>query len=803
MLKLLDKFLGLLKTDRNTFFTYILSLLTVYFLVDRIVEFLFIVFTGVAYIYWSPIMYTIALACCAFAFAFSMGSKFVKNDDDKVTWFYRFAISFYILVVLMFTEWINKVLWIGFISVPNFTGIVTQFSFLVRPAFSSLALALPLCTVGMIFKKLFFNVYDSQLIIDSIYDYEGINLNDKTKGWGQFTNELYLGTEKEDGKKVKLAEIRRYESTLVVGVSGTGKTTLVFEPWIAQDINKKYLYRENAKNMAFAALRTGIATLNAPYDNDYINNNFSLNMILPSESKRSAFSSYFKKMILNESGSNITYRDLGLTYIAPDDETVEKIKKVCAAHELGYYLIDPSSSDSMGINPFSFTSPLQAATAISSILGGFYTGTSGNLDYKETLSNQVIENLAILLKVMYPKLNSGKLPNLNDMFKLLNNFELIEKMCRILEKDEELSSEYENQIEYFKKSFYKGSPNRAEMEKLVSIPLAELDTLLRYPGIKRILCDRENNINFDQVLENGDICLVCTRRGDLGETAHRAFGLFYLLLLQYSVLRRPGNENTRIPHYLYIDEFADFICPATELIFTAYRKYRIGTVISVQNLSQLRSSGTMTDKDSRAIVARREKLGDTILANCSNKIVFGNGSPEDNAYWQVELGGKKAWFNDHTGYNFEEDKYDPKGKAIYRPGVKFWDGTVQGLKFKRCAYKFKNLAGKIDNGTAALDFMPTKYLNHQNVKKYDFTRFSNGIAESSQRAKYTESMYNKFGNVMHRSTSPYDISSSGPITTDESDLAIKSTNYTGDAIYTPSDFNSFNKKNTKKPNSNN
>ena len=61
MLKILDKFLNALKTDRNTFFTYILSLLTVYFLVDRLIEFAFIIFTGVAYYYWSPIMYTVAL----------------------------------------------------------------------------------------------------------------------------------------------------------------------------------------------------------------------------------------------------------------------------------------------------------------------------------------------------------------------------------------------------------------------------------------------------------------------------------------------------------------------------------------------------------------------------------------------------------------------------------------------------------------------------------------------------------------------------------------------------------------------
>ena len=50
-LKLIDKFLKFLKTDRNTFVTYILTLISAYILIDRIVELLFIIFTGVAYSY--------------------------------------------------------------------------------------------------------------------------------------------------------------------------------------------------------------------------------------------------------------------------------------------------------------------------------------------------------------------------------------------------------------------------------------------------------------------------------------------------------------------------------------------------------------------------------------------------------------------------------------------------------------------------------------------------------------------------------------------------------------------------------
>ena len=755
-MKLLDKLLKKLNTDRNTFFTYILTLITIYILVDRLTEFFLIVFTGVASSYWGPIRYTIAFACPVFAFLFAMSSKFIKSDDDKHGWFYSYCISLYILVITMITEWFNKLCWLGLIALPGYTTIVTDFAYLIKPALSSIALSLPLCTWFKLFDKLYKTVNDSKIFMDSLADYDGINLSNKKIGWGPYTNEIFIGTDKDHGTNVKLAEIRRFESTLVVGVSGAGKTSMIFEPWVCQDINKKYFFRETGKTLAYASLKAGIATLNAPYDNDYINSNFSLNMLTPVESKEKLFKAYFNKMIYANTSSKIIYRDLGITYMSPDYETIDKISKVCNNFGLKYNIIDPDNSDSIGLNPFSFVDPVQTALAISTVLKGFYSDKNPEQEvmYRENLSNQIIENLAILLKVEYPKLNNGKLPNINDMLTLLNNFDLIEKMCKILEKDPDLSVKYENQINYFKRNFYKDSPNRGEMEKAVAIPAAELDTLLRYPGVKAILCNRINNINFDRVLENGEISLVCTRRGDLGENAHKAFGLFFLLLMQFSVLRRPGTEKTRIPHFLYIDEFPDFICPATESIFTVYRKYRVATVVSAQNLAQIKSKG--------------ENLGNTIIANCSNKLVFGNNTPEDNAWWSREIGDEKQWEVDHTGYDFTKDAYDGKGKVKYGNSLKYKEGKVQSLKFKRCMYKIRDLSGKIQNGTAKVDFMPAKYNEKQKIKTYNFEKFSNGITANEEK----EYVFNKFGNKNENNLSRQHFSddNNGPIKLDDSDL---------------------------------
>lgn len=720
-MKIFDKFLKWLKTDRNTFLTYTLSLITIFILVDRLVEFFLIVFTGVSSTYWGPIAYAFALLCPIFAFLFSGSSKFIKSDDDKMGWFYAYCISLYILFITMLTEWCNELCWLGLISLPGYSEIATNFSYLIKPALSSIALYLPLTTISFFFRKLYTMVNDTKDIRDSIFDYEGINLSDKTAGWGQYTNEIFIGTDKDHGHAVKIPEAKRFESTLVVGISGSGKTSLIFEPWVAQDIDKKYFFKEMAKSMAFASLRTGLATLDAPYDNDYINSHFTLNMLKPVPSRAKLYKSYMKNLIYVDSGSNLVYRDLGITYMAPDVETIDKVRGVAKNFGIPVNIIDPDDSASLGLNPFAFDDPTQTAIAISTVLKGLYTDKNPETEaaYRENLTSQILENLTILLKLIYPKMNEGKLPNIEDLFKLLSNFDLVEKMCKILESDPELAEKYNMQLTYFKKNFYSDSPNRAEMEKVVAIPIAQLDTLLRYPGVKSILCNRVNNINYDKALKNGEVTLVCTRRGDLGESAHKAFGLFFLLLMQYSVLRRPGSESTRIPHFLYIDEFPDFICSATESIFTIYRKYKIATVVSAQSLDQLRRRG--------------EKLANIIISNCSNKIVFGNNSPEDNEWWSKELGEKKEWTFTNA-YDTAKGEYDPKYTGIkYGYKLKYQPGKVQSLKFKSCMYKIKNVKGKIENGTAKLDFLGSKYKEAQAIKTYNFLKFTNGISEGENK----------------------------------------------------------------------
>ena len=723
-MKIFDKFLKFLKTDRNTFLTYILTVITIYLAVDRLIEMMFMILRGVSVSYWGPLQYTLAIACPIFAFLFSGSSTFVKADQMKLGFFYLYCISLYIIGISMVVQWFNLLCWLLFMATPGYVSVVTEFSNLIQPAFQSLAVYIPLVTFYPLFKKLFTWINDTKDIRDSIMDYGGINLSEKKENTGAYSVELPLYSDKKTGANVVMTEQGRFQSTFICGVSGSGKTSMLFEPMMAKDIEKKFFFKEASKELGYTALKTGLAYLKYPYDNSYLNDNFNLNMLVPNSGKEKLFKAYLKKMIAYDGGNSILYRDLGFTSISPDYESTSRILEVANNYNIPVNLIDPANPDSPGLNPFAFDDPVKIAIIISSVLKEMYTYAGRDIEesFRQNVTLQAVENVSILLKEMYPRLNGELLPNLEDMLNMFNDFSLVEKMCKQLEAIPELAKKYSLQLGYFKKNFYANGVNREETEKYISAATTQLDTLLRVQGVRNILCNRSNNLNYDDILANGEITLVCTRRGDLGATVHTAFGLFFLLLMQYSVLRRPGNEKTRVPHFLYIDEFPDFITHATTNMFTLYRKYRVGIIISAQNLRQLGEQN-------------KSKYRETILANCANKFIFGNNTPEDNAWWELELGTKREWTFKYN-YDTEKIQYDSKyGDAQFKWKQNYSAGKVQSLKAKQCMYKVKNIAGKNVVGIMKVDLLNSKYHEPHYGKHFNFSRFTNGIAEEESKPK--------------------------------------------------------------------
>ena len=75
---------------------------------------------------------------------------------------------------------------------PGYVDLVTDFSDLVRPAFTSLTLLLPVLMIPKVFNFLYFGVNDSKDMTQSIWDYGGIDLSDKKKKVTVHTLVMYI-----------------------------------------------------------------------------------------------------------------------------------------------------------------------------------------------------------------------------------------------------------------------------------------------------------------------------------------------------------------------------------------------------------------------------------------------------------------------------------------------------------------------------------------------------------------------------------------------------------------------------------
>ena len=738
--KIMDPINSLLKPfniDLNSFFGYLFSILTILFTCDRLFELVSVLFTGQFVSYWSPFMYTFVLFILVAGYSILCASPFCKTITQPVTYYVYYVVAFRIICTVMVAQWINEVSWFALMHLSNFKYIAINMPEIIIPALKSVTLVYPLLSLK---QGIFYHIEEvmdcDQDWIDSFEDFKGFKLvpsKSLIKTPDVFMCNAHICIDDQTGKPAIIPEKKRYEAVLVEGATGTGKTATIVEPMCAMDLERKYFFREVSKKLGYNALHAGLATLRVPYSNEYLNSTFTLSYLQPKESRIDDYIAYVKDMFKyhDKETNEVYYRGLGFTLVAPDNACIERVRKVAKAYNIPVNIVDPSDPNSKGINPFIGTDPAKVASIISTVLKGMYEAenSSGDNVFFANVSQQAFENLAILLKLVYPRMHNGALPTLEDMLAILNNFDIAEEMTEVLKKDPVLSEDYKSLIGYFEKNFYKPPVNihgyeiastygsgRKETEKHVYGAITQLDNFLRNPGVKHVLCSRDNNVDLDKALADGEIITACTRQGDLGELHQKAFGMFVILSMKDAVLRRPGMEDTRTPHFIYIDEFPLYVNKDTEAFFTLFRKYRVGTLITIQNLSQLTKNRSLA------------YFKDVIITNTKTQIVFGDMTAEESEFWSKEFGNKKKWKYkriladpstqegaDKLKANFmtAETNYSPH----YKPA------KIVNLAFKTCVYRTKNDSGKSIVGRGKTDFINKKYYEPHKCANYNFEMF--------------------------------------------------------------------------------
>jgi hypothetical protein len=135
-------------------------------------------------------------------------------------------------------------------------------------------------------------------------------------------------------------------------------------------------------------------------------------------------------------------------------------------------------------------------------------------------------------------------------------------------------------------------------------------------------------LDFRDIMDSKKILIAKLSKGRIGEMNANLLGMILIGKLLVGALERDEiPEEDRIPFYLYIDEFQNFLTDGIQIILSEARKYKLSLTIAHQFLGQLTRQGGDT------------KIKDAVFGNVGNKAIFRVGE-EDSPFLRKVLDGE-------------------------------------------------------------------------------------------------------------------------------------------------------------------
>lgn len=159
----------------------------------------------------------------------------------------------------------------------------------------------------------------------------------------------------------------------------------------------------------------------------------------------------------------------------------------------------------------------------------------------------------------------------------------------------------------------KGFPALSGSKSLGPV-LTRLETFLAPKSIRYMVAQTKSKLDFADILDGGKILLAKLSQGAIGKENSYLLGTLLVSKLQQLAMSRQAQaEGHRRDFYLYIDEFHNFITPSMAEILSGARKYRLGLVLSHQELRQLE---------------RDREVASAVLSNSYTRVCFRVGDQD-------------------------------------------------------------------------------------------------------------------------------------------------------------------------------
>lgn len=468
----------------------------------------------------------------------------------------------------------------------------------------------------------------------------------------EFLYDLNIIKKMEDGSDYTIKEKDRQRHMILSGVTGTGKTSSAMLPAIASDLDRK------AKNEDYT--KTQILTRIISKNDIYIEQNFNdLEFNIHHFKSSSEEGSRFLEQLSRNAPS------AGITVIAPNADLADHVYELAAARGFRVNRIDPvplhvttgeMKPGFKGFNPLYISPDLpesqrkleifRKSRMFSDVLQALYEQTAKTDAYFTSLNRNLTSMLSILVLTTYPWLHDGLQPDVTAIQEVINDFSCVKQYLYALAKIVKVGDELENPkditpdwLKTHKFGEYQFivsqiaydllGAGKIKMEDQARGLRIILNEFLTDPLVRKVLCEKDT-VDIDHALSKGEITVV-NYGLELGMSIATGFGLFFCLSFNQAVLRRPGNENNRLLHFYYCDEFPVLLHKDMEQIFTLFRQYKVCFTCAFQTFSQF---------DRNEIT---KFLKNVVLSNVGHHIIYGSCSIEEMEIYQ-KLAGKKLHF---------------------------------------------------------------------------------------------------------------------------------------------------------------
>ena len=328
---------------------------------------------------------------------------------------------------------------------------------------------------------------------------------------------------------------------------------------------------------------------------------------------------------------------IGITILEPKGDLAQKAAMMAEHYGRRYVYFDPS------FNSCPFFNPLYGdeSEVVENIATTFRILNPDSPQFFLDLNEQLVRNALKVLKRLDAdetrktgKDCDGYYSRLINLSTLLQNTagkgkELVNKFAGIAAPTEEEHKENQDIASWFVLDYFQ---ERSKVYENTSGLRSQVSKLISNKYLRHVLNPdptkgEKNQIDFSKHLEEGGVICISTAQGALRDMG-KYLGYFIILQLQSAVFRRPGNEDTRRPHSLYIDEFQTYSNPGFSDMLTQGRSYRVASHLATQARAQMAMGG---GKDGKNFV-------ELLSTNARNIVLYPGCSKDDAEYYSKQFG---------------------------------------------------------------------------------------------------------------------------------------------------------------------